>query len=488
MTEIPYSQFQEYLQGVDSGALPPAYLFFGEEYLYKSALSALIDQICPEIERASTYEVLDGSSVGVFSVIESVNTYPFLSDRKIVVFADAKIFYSGQDKEKLLENAKAAYLQEDVTKAAKSVLRFLGLMNLSLEEATLENIREALKDDSGNDDLEAWLEETIAFARNEKLSIPASQDEAGSLEKAIEKGFPKGNLLIITTDLVDKRRRLYQTIKTTGIIVDCSMPKGSRQADRQAQEALLQETAKRRLSGSGKRIDKAAYAALMDLTGADPRLFAGNIDTLVSYVGERPLITAADVQAVLSRTKQDPIFELTGAVGDRQLSKALLYLDSLLSNAFHPLQILSALAKQIRKLIAVKDFTGSEFGRAWRGDMPFPQFKGVVLPSMVLFDEELSKRVGVWDEMLSPSGKTASKRSKKKTDSDVGIGVKSNNPYPAFLLLRKSENFTMLELINGLKALQEADLQMKTSGQSPRVILENALFRMIGNPQKRSAA
>ncbi|MFZ5569213.1 MAG: DNA polymerase III subunit delta [Thermodesulfobacteriota bacterium] len=486
MPEIPYQQFQNYLREMDTGAVPPVYLLFGEEYLYKSVQSSLIERICPDKGGGFDQEVLDGNSTNVFRVLESMATYPFLSQRKIVAFADAKIFYSSQDKGKWLENAKAAYQQKDIAKAARNLLRFLASLNLKLNEADPDSLQEALKTDSGEGELEAWLEETIAFARNQNLSVPDAPDEAGVLEKAIEKGFPKGNLLIITTDLVDKRRKVYQSIKQAGVIVDCSMPKGNRQADRQAQEALLQETVRERLDGSGKRMDKAAYAALAELTGADPRLFAGNIDTLVSYVGDRQMITADDVRAVLRRTRQDPIFELTGAFSDRELSKALICLDSLLADGFHPLQLLSALAKQIRKLIVVKDFTESRHGRAWQKDMSFSQFKAAVLPAMERFDAELSVMGDDREDALPPEGKKADKRSKKKGEADTGIGANPNNPYPVYLLVRKSGNFSLAELVDGLRNLHAADLRMKSSAQSPRLILENALTRIMGNPPKRS--
>ncbi|MFZ5569210.1 MAG: DNA polymerase III subunit delta [Thermodesulfobacteriota bacterium] len=240
------------------------------------------------------------------------------------------------------------------------------------------------------------------------------------------------------------------------------------------------------LAGSCKRMDKAAYAALAELTGADPRFFAGNIDTLVSYVGDRQMITADDVRAVLRRTRQDPIFELTGALSGRELSKALICLDSMLADGFHPLQLLSALAKQIRKLIVVKDFTESRHGRAWQKDMPFPQFKAAVLPAMERFDAELSVMGDDREEALPPAGKKADRRSKKKGEADTGIGANPNNPYPVYLLVRKSGNFSLAELVDGLRIPHAADLRMKSSAQSPRLILENALTRILGNPPKRS--
>ena len=71
------------------------------------------------------------------------------------------------------------------------------------------------------------------------IGIYDSEDTYMIKEKAIVKGFPKQNHLIVTTENIDKRRSLYKTIKKYGVILDCSVPKGDRWADKQAQDAVL---------------------------------------------------------------------------------------------------------------------------------------------------------------------------------------------------------------------------------------------------------
>ena len=60
------------------------------------------------------------------------------------------------------------------------------------------------------------LDEVIAYCEQKELAIPEPADESVALQKAIEKGFPKNNHLLITTDVVDKRRSLYKAIKGPG--------------------------------------------------------------------------------------------------------------------------------------------------------------------------------------------------------------------------------------------------------------------------------
>ena len=55
---------------------------------------------------------------------------------------------------------------------------------------------------------------------------------------------------------------------------------------------------------------RAAFQAMVDKTGEDLRAFAGGLEKLVDYTGQRSEITAADVEAALTRTKKDPLYEL----------------------------------------------------------------------------------------------------------------------------------------------------------------------------------
>ena len=94
-----------------------------------------------------------------------------------------------------------------------------------------------------------WFDKIVKYCKDKKLFIPSEGDNAALLQTAVEKGFPKGNHLIITTDMVDKRRKLYKAIQKKGVVIDCSVPKGARRADQMAQEAVLAERMETLLHG-----------------------------------------------------------------------------------------------------------------------------------------------------------------------------------------------------------------------------------------------
>jgi DNA polymerase-3 subunit delta len=299
----------------------------------------------------------------------------------------------------------------------------------------------------------------------------------------VEKGFPQSNHLIITTDTVDKRRGLFKALSSKGMIVDCSVPKGARRADQIAQESVLVEKKNSILAAGGKTMDQATYLALYEMTGFDLRTFCNNLEKLIIWVGDRTEITIKDVASILQRTKKDPIYELTNALADRSADSALFFLDSILSSGIHPLQVLSALVNQIRKLLLAKGFVKSPLGKGWQSACPYAYFQKQIMPAIVEYDRKLMDQLDRWQYMLNAeiiAPKTGSpkksKKAKNKASTDLLIAKNPKNPYPIYLLLKKSDGFSQEKLISDAGVLAEADKKLKTSSQSPKLVLEKAIL------------
>jgi DNA polymerase-3 subunit delta len=487
MPEINYKALKSYLKDLEEDretkGFAPVYLIYGEELLYKTAFEELLDALMPDVNRRLNYEPIGGANDNLQEAIERVNTYSLLSGTKVVAICDSEIFYSKQDEDKFLEKSKEAFDNKDIKKAAENLVSLLGLLKLSFDDVSRANRSKTLNLDADSLSDDRWLDKVIDYCVENNLPIPSGEDKAGLLQKTIEKGFPKGNHLIITTDMVDKRRKLFKTIRNNGMIIDCSVPKGDRRADKIAQEAVLSERMDAILGQFGKSLDEGAYRAMYEMTGFDLRTFSNNLQKLVSYVGDRKKITADDVESVLKRTKKDPIYELTNAISDRNIERSLFFLDSLLEDDVHPLQILAAITNQIRRLLLVKGFLESAHGSSWHAGMQFGQFKNRVMPSIQEFDRDLVNQLETWDSMISkdtdrdnqrPTKKGEKKRS--KTVTDLVIAKNPNNPYPVYQMLLKSEMFTTNELIAALESLSQSDLRLKSTGQKPRLILEKAIL------------
>jgi DNA polymerase-3 subunit delta len=484
MPTISYRDLDKYLNERGDAPFAPVYLIFGEELLVKTAFDALLNALVPASKRNINYEPKDGTNENIHAVIAQVNTYSLIPGTKVIALRDSRIFYAGQDKDRLLQNAKKAYEDDDIKKAAGNLRRLMGLLNLSYEDIGQSSREKSLGPSDALKGDDEWLDALIAYCRENNLPVSAAGDDDQTLQLAIEKGFPSDNHLIITTDMADKRRSLFKTLNSKGMVIDCSVPKGDRRADRIAQEAVLVEKMNAMLEEGGKTMDREAFMALYELTGFDLRTFAANLEKLISYVGNRSAITIADVESALQRTRIDPIYELTNALADRKPEFALFFLDSVLSSGVHALQVFAALINQVRKLLLVKDFVESPFGREWQAACPYDYFQKRVMPAIAEYDRHLLDHLNGWQEMLdknsashaTPAAAKKTKKKQAKAGTDLLIAKNPNNPYPIYLLLKKSERFSKEELINAFEVLSNADKQLKSGGQNPKLILEQVIL------------
>jgi DNA polymerase-3 subunit delta len=476
MPDIAYQNLKPYLEELRQTAPFPVYLIYGEEYLYRSAFKQILDILLPGSDKSFHYEDIEGSEDNVFSLAEALKTFSFLSKRKVIAYTDAKIFYSKTDEEKLLDKAKQAYDKDEMKKAVKHMATYLGVMGLTFDELSENNRHPKIRELIQQGAEAAFFNDIFQYASDNNLAVPSDRDYAKVLQDAIENGFPKGNILIITTDQIDKRKTLFKTIKKAGMIIDCSVPKGNRAADKKVQETMMKEIMERILSESGKKIDPAAYRSVLENTGFDFNIFAGSLKKLIDFSGTEPRITVGHVAAVLNRTREDPIYELTGAVADRNTEQALFFLSSLLSAGIFPLQILAAVINQIRKLIVLKDFTQSKYGKNWNKKLSFDQFRNSVMPGITAYDQEMQNVPESEEEDVAIPQKKGGR--KKKVNTDLLIAKNSNNPYPVFQSLLKAENFTGEEMIRALETLSIADMRLKTTALNHKIVLEEMIIRI----------
>ena len=481
MPTITYKDLSKYLKDRGGDPFLPVYLIFGEELLVQGSYDVLLDALIPASQRSINYDPLDGTQANIHDVIEKLNTFSLLTGTKVIALRDSRIFYARQDKGRLLENARQAFTDDEIKKAAGHLLSLMGLLNLTVEDLDRANRPKSLGKDFENTEDDLWLDEIIAYCRANKLPVPEARDDSRILQLAIEKGFPADNHLILTTDMVDKRRGLFKTLSSEGMVIDCSVPKGARRADRIAQEAVLMERKDAILAAGHKTMSPAAYHALYEKTGFDLRTFSSNLEKLVSYVGNRGEITAEDVEAVLARTKVDPIYELTNALTDRNPENTLFFLNSILSSDIHPLQAFAAIINQVRKLLLVKDFIEGPHGREWQPACPYDYFQRQVIPAVVEYDRKLLEQLDNWKAMLdenpdSQKSKSGSKKKKSKITSDLLIAKNPKNAYPIYQLFKKSERYTKNELLDAIDILNETEKKLKSGSQKEKLVLEQLIL------------
>ena len=461
MPEVRYEALQEVLTEAKESGAAPVYLLYGDEFLYKSAFKRLLDSIVAPRQQDLNYEGLDGDTVGIDEVIARLNTYPLLPAAKVIAVHDTNIFYSRVRLDELLKRSKEAFDRQGIKESAHYFVRMLSIAGLSLEDVSNGDWERCLDLALGKgsrahkEAVGPWLREVIDYCLLEQVSVKAHEEDAEVLNEAITAGLPAANHLMLTTEFVDKRRKLYKTIHRIGMIIDCSVPQGDRVADRRQQKESLLAHMRQTLTRAGKTMAPGGFEALYERTGGGLRSFSNELEKLITFVGERTEILADDVQTASQKTKQDPIYELTNAIGERQIQKALYLVGSLLRADLFPLQILSAVVNQVRKLILARDFIRGALKDSWRTGMSYGSFQSRLLP-------ELDKLKG-----------------------DLLTG--NVHPFVIYKTFVHSENYTFPELAEALEILLEADIRLKTSGQDAKLILEHAVLAICGPSTNASA-
>ena len=454
MPEINYSSVGKLVEAVKTGNVVSVYLLYGDEFLYKNAFQSLLDAVVPEKERSLNYEALDGVTVGAEEVIDRLNTFPLLSGSKVIALHDTRVFYSKVSAEKLAGKSREAFEKKDLTVACRYFVHMLSALDLSFDDISDGKLARVLEKGStenrniGKGENGLWLEKVVEHCLEEKIGIPGHDDAADLLSETLVAGICETNHLVLTTDFVDKRRKLYKTIKKVGVIVDCSISQGTKWADEKERKGILNAHMKKALAQEEKTAAAGLFEALYEKTGASLRTFAGEIEKLVSFVGDRKEITVDDVARTLVKSKQDPIYELGNAIGKRDFAKALFFVDSLLKANIYPLQILSTAVKQVRKLILGKDLVCGCLKGKWNKQLDYGGFQRMVLPELK----------GLEEDSL----------------------VKEVHPYVLFKTLEFSENYTFQELLASLEILLQADRALKSSEQSRKLILERAIIEICG--------
>lgn len=497
MPAIDFQQLKQHLQTPDK--LLPLWLIHGEEFLRAKALEMVLTTLLPNPKDRINYEPVGNLDNQVAVALEKVNTYSFLSGTKIVAMLECRAFDSPKTTMALIDKAKKAVDDDDLKKAAQYLNRHLSVLDLSVDDISGPDVngdirRKRLKLGAGEDD--EWINTIIDYWRDHDLNVSQSGAPASLLETAITQGFPDNHILIITTDIIDRRRKLFKIIEANGLVVDCVVPKGSRKAEKTIQTKVLKERMGAILEKHNKKLAPGVFQRLYEKTGFQLRLFCSNLEKLVDFVGDRQLIDQNDVESVLDRSRLDPIFELTGAVSERDLDKALFYLHAMQSQSLHPLQINAALINQVRKLIVAREFIDSPHGRIWRRGLAFPVFKKEVLPAIKAYDEELTALWKTWQNALGDSdvlenGNTQPKGANKKKIPPPFEGLylagRKVNPYAVFKMLENAHRFELNELVSFLAVQYHLDRRLKSGARDTALELSRLVIQMCIGLRQQAA-
>ena len=157
--------------------------------------------------------------------------------------------------------------------------------------------------------------------------------------------MPDTTHIVFVESEVDKRNKLYKKISETGYISDLSHP----------DIKTLAKWAAGLLAKNGKKIRESDMELILDRTGNDMERVKNEIDKLIAYTEGREIVERADVEAVVTVTAQNKVFDMVRAVTSGQKKQAMDMYEDLLALKEPPMRIVYLISRQFDQLLQVKD-------------------------------------------------------------------------------------------------------------------------------------
>jgi len=262
-----------------------------------------------------------------------------------------------------------------------------------------------------------FVEEAEAI---EKLGEKAREDTVERLVAYLEDPAPF-TVLVIEAEKLDMRMMLGKKLADLALVVEVGL--GDRAEDRiGAAEALAKVMAKEQ----GVTLEKGAAEDLAEFVNGDLTRLKTEVDKLATFAAERKAIRREDVNLLVISEKTTTIWEVADLLASHQPRKALEFIDRLLREGEEPVLMVGGMAWMYRKLVEASEVRGATNG--WQA----------------------AKALGM-------------------------------RPEQAELAIRCARKIPRDRLLDGLRALQEADNRLKGGAKDVRAIMEFLVWRLSGD-------
>jgi len=451
MAVFTRDQLDPMLKEIQHTDPPQVYLLFGERYLCQQAA----DSICKNLLLdGGNCHLVDGETEEFSTTLNRLASYSLFPGRQIYRVTDTKLFHSVKVAGSLWKKTVQARQDNDRVKTA----RYLKAMieSAGLDASDRENDPGSLSAAQWKklfgftrpqEDL-AWTGPLLAESVEESsTTAPAPVDDtAALLEKTLTVGIPDRNHLVLLTEDVDKRKRLYKYLAEHQVVVDLGIESGSSSKAQTARKSILGDLLSKTLAEFDKTMAPQAAELLFERVGFHPVAVVLEAEKLALYVGSRRKIDVEDLNDMVGRTRQEAVYELTDALGKQNLEKSLLIAGRLTDNGIHPLAVIATIKNYTRSLLLFKALQGRR-DIEYSPSMQPGFFQKTVLPML--------KQDSLWTRELS------------------------GHPYALFMQFKTAAGFSLATLQQWMEDLLQADFRLKGSPVDPDTVIQHLLISML---------
>lgn len=155
-------------------------------------------------------------------------------------------------------------------------------------------------------------------------------------------------VLVVTASKVDKRSRFYKAFAEPATVIECEPPKGGRSV-----AAFVKAEAKRQ----GLEVEAGVPELLAERIGPQLLLLRNELAKASLLAGPGEAVSRAHVDASVAQVAEEPIWDLTDAIGEGRHGEAIAMLARLLQTGSPAPALLGTLASHFRKLAKVRGGT-----------------------------------------------------------------------------------------------------------------------------------
>jgi DNA polymerase-3 subunit delta len=261
-----------------------------------------------------------------------------------------------------------------------------------------------------------FLEEAEAI---EKLGEKSREEAVERIAAYLDDPAPF-TTFVIEAEKLDMRMILGKKLAEVTLVVDVCL--GDQPQDRQrAAQAWAKTIAKEQ----GVSFETGAAEDLAEFVSGDLMRLKTELEKLTTFAGDRKTVRREDVTLLVISEKTTTIWEVADLLASHQPRKALEFIDRLLREGEEPVLMVGAMAWMYRKLVEASEIRGATSG--WQA----------------------SRALGM-------------------------------RPEQAELAIRCARKIPQERLLDGLRALQEADSLLKGGAKDVRAVMEFLVWRLSG--------
>jgi DNA polymerase-3 subunit delta len=290
-----------------------------------------------------------------------------------------------------------------------------------------------------------WLKNANFLGDNVIGRSASVQDALEGLAAVIASDLGSEVKFLLSAAEVDKRRSFYKTLTKQAETQVIDKLDASRAGWEEAASDLVQRSARQRRL----QFDEEALELFVLLTGGDTRQITNELEKIDLYLGADRRVTAEQIRALVPLSRAGVIFELGNALAAGDLDRALKLVRGLLDQGEKAIGILLvAIVPTIRNLLLAKDLMQRH--RLARPAAPFS------------FISALNR--------LPESATEHLPRKKDGTINGYALGIAAQNAH----------RFEISQLIAGLEACLQGNVQLVSSQLDHELILTEIVVKLLG--------